>query len=220
MPTVNSLVSLRDARDRTIAILSDLFAKDDLELDEFERRVSLVHRAATVAEVEKVVEDVVKPGAMVKAAPQPTTAVVPAAEVRDTQTIAAVFGGVNRQGGWTAARHMRVVAVMGGVVLDFREARIAPGVTEVNVFAMMGGVHVLVPPDLAVELEGTAIMGGFDHMERRPPVPDPDRPVLRVTGFAILGGVAIETRLAGESERDAHRRRKRERKALKRGGAT
>jgi hypothetical protein len=56
-------------------------------------------------------------------------------------------------------------------------------------------------------------------MERRPPEPDPDRPVLRVTGLAIMGGVAIETRLLGESERDAHRRRKRERKALKRGAS-
>jgi Cell wall-active antibiotics response 4TMS YvqF/Domain of unknown function (DUF1707) len=216
MPTDSPLVSLREARDRTIAILSDLFAKDDLELEEFERRVSLVHRAATVADVEKVTEDLAKPGAMVKAAPQPRTAVVAAAEVRDTQTIAAVFGGANRQGGWTAARQVRVVAIMGGVVLDFREARIAPGITDVSVFAMMGGVHVLVPPDLAVELEGTAIMGGFDHMDRRPPEADPDRPVLRVRGVAIMGGVAIETRLVGESQHEAQRRRKKERKALKR----
>jgi hypothetical protein len=38
-----------------------------------------------------------------------------------------------------------------------------------------------------------------------------------VHGLAIMGGVAVETRLSGESEEDAHRRRKRERRRLPHG---
>jgi hypothetical protein len=45
-------------------------------------------------------------------------------------------------------------------------------------------------------------------------VADPDRPILRVRGSAIFGNVEVQTRLPGETERDAHRRRRRERKEL------
>jgi hypothetical protein len=56
-------------------------------------------------------------------------------------------------------------------------------------------------------------MGGFETFDRVPPVVDPDEPILRINGLAIMGGLSIETRLVGESRRDARRRRKRERAA-------
>jgi hypothetical protein len=52
-------------------------------------------------------------------------------------------------------------------------------------------------------------------MERHAVEPDPDRPVLVVKGFAMMGGVHIETRLVGETAGDAQRRRRRERKERK-----
>jgi predicted membrane protein len=52
---------------------------------------------------------------------------------------------------------------MGGSELDFREAVMGPGVTELQIFAVCGGVEVVVPPGLNVESHGIAIMGGFEH---------------------------------------------------------
>lgn len=218
-----NLVAVRDAREKIIARLSDHFAKDDLDMDEFERRLTLAHRAETVAEIDALVADLPAAGA---AAPAPTTALVPkpkpdpaplvrADAVRERQTLVAVMGGVQRQGAWTAARHTRVVCIMGGAILDFREARLPPGTTEVTVFAMMGGAQIIVPPGLAVEMDGSAFMGGFEHLERAPTEVNPERPILRVSGFVLMGGVAVETRLPGEGERDARRRRRRERKQLR-----
>lgn len=206
-----SLVSVRDARERTISLLSELFAANDLELDEFERRVSLVHRAATIAEIDSIVVDLPKPTQPPK--PVQQTALVPASSVRPSQTVVAVMGGVARSGPWTAPRKLRVIACMGGADLDFREARLGPGLSEVTVFGLMGGVSIIVPPGLAVETNGIAIMGGFEHVDRLPAEPEPDRPVLRIHGFVMMGGVSIETRLIGESGREARRRRKKERKA-------
>jgi hypothetical protein len=216
-----NLVAVRDAREKVIARLSDHFAKDNLDLDEFERRLTLVHRAETVAEIDALVADLPADGAP---AASPTTAMVPrpapapvarADSVREKQTMVAIMGGVQRSGSWAAARHTRVIAVMGGAVLDYREARLPHGTTELSVFALMGGVHIIVPPGLAVEMDGHAFMGGFDHMERAPAEPDPERPVLHVSGFVLMGGVAVETRLPGEGDRDARRRRRRERKQLR-----
>ncbi|HRI52474.1 MAG TPA: hypothetical protein PLW65_20055, partial [Pseudomonadota bacterium] len=96
----------------------------------------------------------------------------------------------------------------GGVELDFREAALAPGVTEIHATVFMGGVSIIVPPQLAVEMDGIAIMGGFAHTERAPAQRDPDRPVLRVTGVAVMGGADIRTCLIGESGSEVQQRRR------------
>ena len=211
-PTTN-LAALREAREQAIAQLSDAFAHDLIEVEEFERRVTLAHRASSLSQVEQTVLDLTVAA--------PSTALVPAplqlperANERERDNVLALFGGVERRGAWTLPRHLKASAVLGGIVLDFREALLSPGVTEVHVLALMGGVQIIVPPGLSVEVSGTAIMGGFGHVERIPGRLDPEVPVLRVHGMAIMGGVAVETRLPGESESDAHRRRRRDRRAV------
>jgi hypothetical protein len=109
-------------------------------------------------------------------------------------------------------RKLNVMTVMGGAKLDFREARLPEGEVEIRVGALMGGVEIIVPPTLAVESNGAAIMGGFEHVDRAPVALEPGSTVLRITGLALMGGVSIETRLIGESSRQARRRRKRERR--------
>jgi hypothetical protein len=59
-----------------------------------------------------------------------------------------------------------------------------------------------------VESNGVAILGGFEHMEDALVSPDPDAPVLRVRGLAILGGVEVSVRYPGETPREAKRRRR------------
>ena len=204
-----SLVTLRDQRERAIARLSDAFAHDHLDLEEFERRLGIAHRTDSIAELAVLTQDLIAaPDPELSLGPAPATRALVPGRQKEQQTLAAIIGGTSRKGHWTPPRRLRVIAVMGGAELDFREAAFAPGVTEVHITAVMGGVQIIVPPKLAVEMEGLAIMGGFEHSERAPVQPDPDRPVLRVSGVAVWGGVHIETRLPGETEEDAHSRRR------------
>lgn len=200
-------VALRDARERVIARLSDGFAHDELELEEFEQRLGLAHRSSSLAELSQLTRDLAVSATALAKVPAVAPAPVPAS-VRAEQTLAAVLGGTTRVGRWTPPRRLRVIAIMGGVELDFREATLHPGVTEVVITAVMGGVSITVPPQLAVEMDGMAIMGGFAHSERAPAQHDPDRPVLRVRGVAVMGGVDIKTRLVGESALEARLRRR------------
>lgn len=112
---------------------------------------------------------------------------------------------------------MRVVCFWGVAHLDFREAQFAPGVTELHVTAIMGGLELIVPPWLGVETDATAVRGGFEELDRGHGAPDPGRALLRITGLAVMGGVSIETRLPGETRREARKRIRKERKVLANG---
>lgn len=194
-----------------IAALTDSFAQDLFDVDEFDRRIDLAHRATSLAELDELVKDL---------APAKSTALVPAPSAEALATwpkskrMLAVMGGFDKKGTFKVARKVTVVCFWGGGSLDLREAQFAPGVTELRVVAIMGGLEVIVPPWLAVECDGVAIMGGFEELDRGHGEPDPDRALLRITGLATMGGVSIATRLPGESARDAKKRVKKERKAL------
>jgi hypothetical protein len=197
-------------RDRIIARLGDAFANDRLDVDEFERRVTVAHQSDSGRELDGLVADLPPPATA--SAVAPARELVPSREVRPKGTVFTAMGGVERRGSWMVPRKLNVMTVMGGAKLDFREARLPEGEVEIRVGALMGGVEIIVPPTLAVESNGAAIMGGFEHVDRAPVALEPGSTVLRITGLALMGGVSIETRLIGESSRQARRRRKRERR--------
>ncbi|MCP4448156.1 MAG: DUF1707 domain-containing protein [Myxococcales bacterium] len=222
-PNRPNLVALRTERKRCVDLLSEAFSTDLFDIDEFERRVDLAHRAETVQALVSLREDIA--GLELAVDPESSTALVPVADAERQQALAlaqpesgwcvGIMGGAERKGQWRVPKKMRVAAVMGGAAIDFREAIFAPGVSSVHLLACMGGIEIIVPPSIAVECNGMGIMGGFESMERCPVIPDPDQPLLRISGAAVMGGFEITTRLVGESARDARKRRKREQKAQK-----
>jgi len=204
-------------RQVTIDALCEHFANDVISVEEFERRVDAAHKAETTDDLRSLLKDL--PGAsnlpaVPGAAPVPATAQAYAVttydQVKERSFAVAVMGGTRRAGRWSPARRNYTSAVMGGAEIDFREAVMGPGVTELQVFTLWGGVEVIVPPGMNVESHGIGIMGGFEHAPDR--MPDPNAPTLRVTGLAIMGGVEISVRHAGESSRDARKRRRQERR--------
>ncbi len=67
----------RDARERVIAKLSDEFAQDGLDVDEFERRVTLAHTASSLADIEALTADL---------PPDASPAAAPASDARCTRS--------------------------------------------------------------------------------------------------------------------------------------
>ena len=214
---MDSLVPLQARRDETIAALCEHFSRDHLTLEEFERRLDLAHSVQTVPDLSALIQDL----PVLATPPTPAVGSTPgvgarvARHVKESNHFVAVMGGFERRGQWQPAQKNFCYAFMGGVGLDFREALLPPGETEVTIIAIMGGAEIIVPPGLRVDCQGIAIMGGFDHYDEESR-PNPEAPTLKINGFALMGGVEITVRQPGESAGDARRRRKQERR-LKRG---
>jgi hypothetical protein len=214
--TAVSAAELESVREETIRALGIHFANDDLGMDELDRRLALAVAARSPADLTTLVADLPAiPSPRGASAFPPATApaatrgpeVVSADRVASHGLVGAFMGGSARRGEWIVPRRLTVIAAMGGVELDLRQARFGPGVTEINVVAVMGGVEIVVPPGLRVESQGFAIMGGFDASGNQTGTRDAEQPTVRVTGLAVMGGV--ETRQKKPSAKSLERFEKR-----------
>jgi hypothetical protein len=86
-------------------------------------------------------------------------------------------------------RSADMTSFMGGCELDLRDALIgADGAAYVEVFALMGGSHIIVPPSWKVVVQVTPVMGGVEDKSR--PVMGGNQ-FLYVRGTVLMGGVEI-----------------------------
>lgn len=81
-------------------------------------------------------------------------------------------------------------ATLGGVKLDLTGAPMAGESATIDLFALMGGVEILVPPDWTVITKVTTFMGGCS--DKRRPSTLPRTKQLIVQGFTMMGGVEIK----------------------------
>ena len=178
------VTSLEAARERVVERLSIQYARDQLTLEELESRLERAYAARTVDALEAVLMGL--PGFSPDVIPKPH---IPAVKAPKSRNFIAIMSGVVRRGAWVVPKHISALAFMGGVELDLRDAVLDPGVTEIEVLAVMGGVVVTVPPNVRLESDGFAFMGGFEDQLKQPASGDPNAPVVRLTGFAFMGGV-------------------------------
>jgi hypothetical protein len=190
-------VPTSEHRDRLTAELCEHFAAGHIELDALEQRLAAVDEAKTVAELDELVGDLPALAARVPAA-------IEAPRARGWAL--ALMGGNSRKGEWAPPRQLNAVAVMGGVDLDFREARLAAGETHVTAVAVMGGIEIIVPPGLPVTVRGLGVLGSVDQKEQATPQAGAETPHLKITALALMGGVEIKTRASKKAELIASQR--------------
>jgi hypothetical protein len=215
-------VPLKRDRERTVQQLIDQYAADNLTVEEFESRLDSAYAATSREQLDSLLAGLPMLTRTTADPQVPTVQRAPAEAVREHGFQIAIMGGYERKGQWTPPRKLQSLAIMGGAGLDFREAKMPPGETEVNILAIMGGVEVIVPPGLAVETHGFGFMGGFEGVDQVGVDRDPDAPRLVIRGMAIMGGVEVTVRMPGETAKDARQRRRIERKKrrqLQRGNA-
>ncbi len=87
------------------------------------------------------------------------------------------------------------------VVEELRDAEFTSDEVVITAVALMGGVDIIVPEGMEVEVGGMALMG--DKSARLADVPlRGDLPRLRVRAYALMGGVGVKSKPPrGESKR-------------------
>jgi predicted membrane protein len=95
-----------------------------------------------------------------------------------------------RRWGKSVFRGAETTAFMGGCELDLRDALMSTGeLAVVDVFVVMGGVVIFVPPHWTVSQEVVPLMGGVH--DKTHSVPSNPAQHLLVRGTVVMGGVEI-----------------------------
>ncbi|MFF7729632.1 DUF1707 domain-containing protein [Streptomyces sp. NPDC008001] len=206
-------------RERVAEALREGVAEGRLTMEEFEERLEAAYKARTHGELEPLVRDLPAPGG--HAAVSLTKRAGESAPAgRDWAgriggpaggTVAVgVMGGFQRKGAWTVPRRFTAFAFWGGGEIDLRDARFEDGEIVIHCIAVMGGIQVVVPPDLDVHVGGIGIMGGFDDKASGPGTPGSPR--VRVTGFAFWGGVGVDRKVSREERKRLREERREDRR--------
>lgn len=115
-------------------------------------------------------------------------------EDSDDFQVAAIMGGKKF---YSHADHLKsgtVIASMGGVDLDLRDATLDPGGANLELKATMGGVQAVVPEDWAVDVDEKAQVGGIDVKVTSPEDLPKDAPSLHIDAVTRFGGVLVTTK--------------------------
>jgi hypothetical protein len=173
------------ARERAVELLTRGFADDRVSESELEALLDRVYAARTMEELEAIAS----PFAVAReAAPEPGTAVAAASAVGGAlarrQRISAFLSGQGQRITGVVPAELQIRSRLGYVELDLRDATFQPGVTVIDVRALMGYVEIHLPAHVRVESEGRAVMGYFSLQGDGA---GGSGAVVRITGRATLG---------------------------------
>jgi class 3 adenylate cyclase len=181
-PAVEGMRISDDDRQAVVERLKVATGEGRLTLDEFSERLDLVFSARTEAELEPAVEGL----------PAQPVAALSAAKPARRQRVVAVMSGASRKGRWRASSRISAFAFWGGVLLDLREAVLEDATVDIWAWAVMGSVHVRVPDGVAVEVDGTVLMGGASN-RTKPVSEERGTAVVRVHCRGMWGGVDVRS---------------------------
>jgi hypothetical protein len=200
--------SLPAARERAVELLCAHFAADHLTAEELERRLDLAHAAGVGHELKTLLTDL--PALPRGAAGGGASSITRVEAVPDHRRAVSLIGDVTRSGAWVVPGRMEVLGGIMDATLDLREARFGPGTAEITIWGLIGDVTVIVPPGMTVDTSVSTLIGDFrDGADE--PAPGTAAPV-RIQVNLLIGDVKIETRLPGETAKEAKRRRREKRR--------
>jgi len=188
----NSRLRASDAdRDSAAAVINSALAEGRLTPQEHSERLDAIFGAKTHAELVPILDDLPAPRGVKQAMARPPSGdadVVP----RRRRRLVAILSGFSRKGAWHPEPVMNVLTILGGAELDFRDAVLPSKEIVLRITAVLGGLGIIVPPEMRVVDNTAAILGGSDVSGDIADPLDPDAPVLRLEGVFILGGMGVE----------------------------
>lgn len=197
--------SLKRAREQKVEELSAHFANDDLSLEDLERRIERVYKAASLADLDMITADLRAPAPLVdpraprgKVAPlDASSPVVPSSFEIPRSRLVAFMSSTRRVGRWAVPRDLDMFAMMSDSQIDLTQAALpVGGVVNIDLTAIMAAVKIIVPPGIRVINELHSFMAdvGSAADELLDGTGAVGSPVIRLTGTAFMAEVKVHVR--------------------------
>jgi hypothetical protein len=184
-------LSVDDARERAIRLLTDGYAYDVISEEEFEWRLGQMIHADSPYAIEALVADLVAP------APGAAGVAVGQSPVFEPQgRVLGIMSEIRRQGPWRVPQRLRVKGIMSDVKIDLRYAVLPPACT-IDVSAIMANVSFIVPPGMIVDFDVTSFMSSAHNDERSAATSVYTLPHVRIRGRAIMAELKVRVRELG-----------------------
>ena len=105
-----------------------------------------------------------------------------------------VFSGGERQIVSDNFRGGKVTAIFGGSEIDLTKAKLAPGISELEIACIFGGTTIIVPDDWNLKIEVVPVLGGFGDSRKLNPgrAIDPSRQLV-IKGAVVFGGGEVKS---------------------------
>jgi predicted membrane protein len=93
---------------------------------------------------------------------------------------------------WRPGKKIWSIAIVGGCVMDFRQAELDENITKLVAISILGGHKVVVPQDLPVSLTGFSFLGGREmkRSQAKETAQGSGR-TLHINAISILGGFEV-----------------------------
>jgi hypothetical protein len=195
-------------RHQVAEVLREAAGEGRIDLDELDQRLDATYAARTYADLVPITLDL--PTASLgnlPVRPPPARAPAPLVSGPAEERHVAILSGLERKGEWVVPQHLTVTCFLGGADLDLRRARFSAREVVITVNAVMGGADIKVNPQTHVIMEGTAFLGGYSGPDDReaPTEIDEHSQVVRLRGFAFMGGVNVDRKPAPGTRRQIER---------------
>ena len=171
-------VRVSDAdRNGTLRRLHNAVAMGLIDIGEFEERSAQVSMARQPADLESLVDDLPRAGAI-------------ASSSADRLELRGWMGSLRRQGEWMVPTRLALVRRIGSVDLDLTSARFAGPVVVIELDMVRGSLNLRLPEGASASLDDVTVYGGSARDRRKNP-PAEGRPHVVLTGRVVMGSVNI-----------------------------
>jgi DUF1707 SHOCT-like domain len=164
VPDRRDLRASHQDRDQVVEQLRVAAGDGRLTAEELDERLETALTARTYGELEMVIRDLpTVPGAA--PAPPPVA--------KDLVRLQTDHGNIQRVGPWVVPHRLEVESRSGNVVIDFTQAVITQPTLDLTVSIRSGNLVLIVPPEVAVDVDSIATRNGnvWQRVRREPDAP-------------------------------------------------
>jgi len=101
------------------------------------------------------------------------------------------FSGTNLRSQSQDFQGGEVMTVFGGAEIDLRDVIISEKGANFDLTSVFGGIELIVPENVHVEISGLPIFGGWEDKTRKV-AKNSDTPIIKINCVAIFGGVEVK----------------------------